>query len=45
MVDLVELSLEPQTVEQTLNHYYQAIVSASLQHQLDFTYPLQPSQI
>ena len=34
--NLVELSLEPKIVEQTLNYYYQAIVSTSLQHQLNY---------
>ena len=42
--NLVELSIEPTTVEQTLRYYYQVIVSASLQHQLDLTHPLKPSQ-
>ena len=36
-LDLIELSLEPRIVEQTHNYYFQAIVAASLQHQLDLS--------
>ena len=44
VADLIELSLEPRIVEQTHNYYFQAIVAASLQHQLDLIQLFKPSK-